>query len=106
MYQSLRFGVIGGAGSMSQTIDEHIQTGCAHAFNVLRIIAAEHGEDAARAMAGGLVTGARNYLVANHGARCAFDLLAGLSDSTLDPVLAAANIEAEIGEMVRERRKK
>jgi hypothetical protein len=91
---------------MTTQTEDQIEAGRAHAVNVLKMIAAAHGDDAGRAMAAGLITGIRDHLVARYGRRDAYALIQGMADSCINPQLAADTIEAEIREAVRGLRRK
>lgn len=70
------------------TLDDYIRTGRRHAVGVLDILAAQHGEEAAKAFAGGLVAGARNYILGKYGPRATYDFLQGIADDVISPELA------------------
>lgn len=71
---------------MSTQTKDQISVGRNLAVNVLTISAAAHGEEVARAMAAGLVTGIRDFIVARYGTRDAYELLQAAADSCVTSV--------------------
>jgi hypothetical protein len=66
------------------TLEEAIQLGVDSAKSHLAIVDAAHGAAIAAAFAGGLATGARNWVAEKHSARMAYDLCQGLADQVVE----------------------
>lgn len=84
--------------------DDHILAARRHALSMLDMYAAEHGDDAAKALAAGLTAGVRNYLLGKYGPRATYLLFQGLADDVISPELTAGYIEGHIADMLRKRR--
>lgn len=75
------------------SINDHIAAGRRHAIAVLDMRAAQQGDEAAMALAGGMIAGARNFLVEKYGKRATFNLLFGLADDLITPEIPVSGPE-------------
>lgn len=69
----------------AQNYSNEIRAGLRHAQAVLDVRAAEYGGDAAIALAAGIMTGLRDWLVTHHGKETAAIIISQLADDTLAP---------------------
>lgn len=88
---------------MGAAIDDHIKVGIAHGHALLNAIEQNNGKAIAQAFVAGLVQAAATWNSERHGTRSTFELLSGLAERAIDPMVTQAAFEADLRDTMRRR---
>lgn len=86
---------------MAHSIDDHIRCGATHGHTLFAAVEAERGELAAHAFLAGLVHAAADYNTRLRGSLSTFELMTGIAERVIDPLVAVRCIETDLHAFVK-----
>lgn len=71
-------------------LQDHMRSGMAHGYALLDAVEADRGDEAAMAFCAGIVCAAARWNTKRRGMVSTHEMLTGLADETIDPLLDVA----------------